>query len=111
MSNDHTRTITAFFGNREDADAAVVKLLALGIGKDVVAVAPASQDPEGQATIEGKGPLGLIATLFMPDEDRALYAEESFQDGYVVSVEALGSDEDAVYNILEASGATERNTA
>lgn len=101
MSSDHTREITAFFDSREKAEAAVEKLLSLNIEKDAVLVAQAAQDPESEAATKDMRSLGLIATLFLTNEDRAL-VEGVLQDGYIVSVDAVGLDEDAVAEILKA---------
>ena len=78
-STTQRRTVTAFFDNRSDADAAVERLASLGIPRNSVQVVAGGQggskaSVSGQ-TSEDLGFWDALKDLFLPDDDRATYAE------------------------------------
>jgi uncharacterized protein (TIGR02271 family) len=104
-----TRTITALYDDRAEAEAARAQLTTAGI--DPASVQITSQD-EGQtlsssSSVE-KHPRGFFAALkdmFMPDEDRHAYSEHISRGGYLLSARVDESRADDVCAVLEDSGA------
>ncbi|WP_108398371.1 YsnF/AvaK domain-containing protein [Devosia submarina] len=98
------RTITAFFDNRADADAAVAELRSIGLSDSAISVTAGPENALAGVPAENQGFFAALANIFMPDEDRSLYAEGLRRGGYIVAVTDAGSNEDAVYDILEERG-------
>src|SRR3954454_5810921 len=79
-SQGQTRTITAFFDNRTDAEEAVQRLHSAGISKDAVRMMAGYQgqperDVNASENTEGMGFWEALKDLFLPEEDRHTYAE------------------------------------
>ncbi len=109
------RTITAFFDNRSDADEAIARLHSAGISRDNVRlVAGYERDREGDVNPdnfrstwennEGMGWWGALKDLFMPDEDRHLYAEGLRRGGYLVTVTTSDANYERALDILDDEG-------
>ncbi|MFN7023021.1 MAG: DUF2382 domain-containing protein [Pseudorhizobium sp.] len=100
-------TITAFFDSRSEADRAVERLAGAGIPRTSVrivadgnAATVATASPE-----EDKGFWASLADLFMPDEDRSVYAEGLRRGGFLVTVSGLASNQyDTALDILDDEG-------
>jgi stress response protein YsnF len=100
-------TITAFFDSRSEADRAVERLAGAGIPRASVrmvadgnAATVATASPE-----EDKGFWASLADLFMPDEDRSVYAEGLRRGGFLVTVSGLASNlYDTALDILDDEG-------
>ena len=101
------RTITAFFDDRGEADRAVEKLVAAGIGRSDVRVVEGgdstSTSTSGSSTGEGGGFWDSLTDLFLPDEDRHTYAEGLRRGGYLVTVTTDANYETAL-EILDDDG-------
>jgi uncharacterized protein (TIGR02271 family) len=101
------RTITAFFDNRRDADEAVERLVQAGIprsGINVVAGAQGSQAASVSREGEGFGFWEALKDLFLPDEDRATYAEGLRRGGFVVTVQVEPAQYERAIDILDDEG-------
>ncbi len=109
------RTITAFFDNRSDADEAVSRLHSAGISRDSVRLVPgqerdrqggANQDNfrKSQEGDEGLGFWEALKDLFMPDEDRHVYAEGLRRGGYLVTVTTSDANYERAMDILDDEG-------
>jgi len=109
MSGYNSRTITAFFDQRDAADAAVVELRDAGIDNaniSITAGGESSTAASSQGT-EHRGFFEALGDFFMPDDDREVYAEGLRRGGYVVAVTTDGTNDDFVYDILEGRGSVD----
>src|SRR5215212_7772971 len=105
------RTITAFFDDRAEADRAVERLIREGFSRDSVrivsgqetgrtaGVSSSSYPQEG-----GSGFWESLKDLFLPDEDRCLYAEGLRRGGYLVTVSATDAQYERALDILDDDG-------
>ncbi|MDB5594571.1 MAG: hypothetical protein JWM36_1532 [Hyphomicrobiales bacterium] len=102
------RTLTAFFDNRTDAEAAVARLVQIGISRsEIDLVEGQSQTATGSATSDANESPGFWASLermFMPDEDRNTYAEGLRRGGYLVSVRSSDAQYEKALDILDDEG-------
>jgi uncharacterized protein (TIGR02271 family) len=106
------RLITAFFDSRTDAEEAVSRLQAAGVARDSVRLVPGHERdtdavPNPDTSAQGDAGLGLwdsLRDLFLPDEDRATYAEGLRRGGFLVSVSATDAEYEQVLDILDDEG-------
>ena len=93
----HTRTITAFFDDRTNAEEAVERLHSAGFPRDAVRMMAGHEgSPERNVNAdssrgayqnnEGMGFWESLKDLFLPEEDRHTYAEGLRRGGYLVTV-------------------------
>jgi uncharacterized protein (TIGR02271 family) len=114
MSNDTTtgttRTITAFFDNRTDANEAVDRLVSAGVQRNAISIVEggARQDQttsySQSSRDEGLGFWETLKDLFLPDEDRSTYAEGLRRGGYLVTVRATDAQYARALDILDDEG-------
>jgi hypothetical protein len=110
----HAYTLTALFESRSAAERAVDKLLAAGFSRHAVRLVPGFEEdrdhePGDRASPrrgdpDGPGLFGPLASLFLPDEDRAAYGEGLRRGGFLVSVEADEAGHDRARDILDDEG-------
>ncbi|MFC7738844.1 YsnF/AvaK domain-containing protein [Roseomonas sp. GCM10028921] len=109
-----TRTITAMFSDRTAADAAIRQLIhELNLGSDQVRVHAAETATSGSTSTSAGADTGFWASLkdlFVPDEDRATYAEGIRRGQFVVSAEVEEGMLDHAMDILENNGAVDLDT-
>ena len=110
-----TRTITAFFDTRAEAQAAADRLRHMGLGTADVAIHDAgagagTERMSGSATGEPKGFLASLSDFFVPDDERTTYEEGVRRGGSVLTVRAEESNFDAVSDVLEEAGAVDLDT-
>lgn len=103
-----SRTVTALFDSRPDADAAVKRLEAAGIDIDHVQITDKSASnytDAGHSTTQDRGFWASLKGAFLPDEDRHRYEEGVRRGGYLLTGE-IDEDENATraVQILEKSG-------
>jgi uncharacterized protein (TIGR02271 family) len=107
------RTVTAFFDSRTDADEAVDRLHAAGVSRDSIRLTPGNErDTDGggartETHSLGQASVGFwdsLRDLFLPDEDRHVYAEGLRRGGYLVSVSATDTEYERVLDILDDEG-------
>jgi len=109
-SQGQTRTITAFFDNRTDAEEAVQRLHSAGISRDAVRMVAGHQgQPERNVNPNSRGDEGLgfweaLKDLFLPEEDRHTYAEGLRRGGYLVTVQTRDADYARTLDILDDEG-------
>ncbi len=97
-----TRTITAMFNTRAEADRAVQALSSqLGLERGSVDIGSGSE-PKAQ-----EGFLSSLKSLFVPDEDSHAYAEGMRRGAAVVTVKVEESRLDSAMDIMEQNGAVD----
>lgn len=99
-----SRTITALFDSRADADAAKNRLNAADI--DISGLTVADQSSQGYSatdysTSENKGLWASIKGAFLPDEDRHHYEEGVRRGGFLLSGEVDDDEADEAVRILD----------
>jgi uncharacterized protein (TIGR02271 family) len=107
MEAQNSRTLTAFFRDRSDAEEATRDLIAAGIAESNVHLVPGNESDNVAATDvdEGRGFWGALGDFFFPDEDRAVYAEGLRRGGYLVTVDAVTeAQHDKAVDILDDEG-------
>jgi uncharacterized protein (TIGR02271 family) len=102
-----TRTITALFDNRSDANKAIDDLVKAGIPRDsirLVAGQKRSQTSSEKIDEEG-GFWDTLKELFLPEEDRYSYAEGLRRGGFLITVVAATEDGyERALDILDREG-------
>lgn len=103
-----SRTITAMFDSRSEAESARERLSASSIEADRVRIVDQSS---GDASTGGSpGQEGFWASLkdmFMPDEDRHAYGEGIRRGGYMLAAEVDESDADRACDILDEASSVD----
>jgi uncharacterized protein (TIGR02271 family) len=101
-----SNTVTAFFENRSDADAAVERLVKDGIARDGIRVVAGKESTTStEVASEHKGFWEKLEDFFFPDEDRAVYSEGLRRGGYLVTVSNVtAASYDKVIDILDDEG-------
>src|SRR5918993_2238441 len=101
------RTITAFFDNRQDANEAFERLGRAGIARANINIVEGANRAQGTSVSrddEGLGFWEALKDLFLPDEDRATYAEGLRRGGYIVTVQANEALYETAIDILDDEG-------
>lgn len=91
-----TRTITALFDDRSDAEAAQERLRQSRVDADHIRIHDKTSEgysETGRSTHEERGIWASIKNVFLPDEDRHTYEEGVRRGGYLLTVDV---DNDAV---------------
>jgi uncharacterized protein (TIGR02271 family) len=104
-----SRTITALFDSRSDAEAARERLSASNIEADRVRIVDQSTSHESgtQSSGHGEGFFASLTNMFMPDEDRHAYGEGIRRGGYLLVAEVDESDADRACSILDESSSVD----
>src|SRR3954452_5251257 len=102
------RTLTAMYDTRDAAENARQQLVGLGIPSGEVAIhGGEAGTTAAEATREEPG---FWASLFLPDDDRRLYAEGARRGGYLLTARVRDDLEEAALDVLEGSGAVDLDT-
>lgn len=99
-----SRTITALFDTRADADAGKQRLLDADIDVDNVRVhdqASAGDSSRGYSTHEDMGMWASIKNAFLPDEDRHTYEEGVRRGGFLLTADVDEDEADEAVKALE----------
>ena len=99
-----SRTITALFDNRSDADAAKARLQEANVDVSGLSIADQSTQgysASGYSTHQDKGIWASIKGAFLPDEDRHHYEEGVRRGGYLLSGEVEDDEADEAVRILD----------
>ncbi|ASY59148.1 hypothetical protein [Sinorhizobium sp. CCBAU 05631] len=98
-----TSTMTAFFDNRRDAEAAVERLQLAELG--AVSIQLVLGRGEGSADVEPAGIWSALENYLFPQEDREIYAEGLSRGGYLVTVSGIDDRSyEAIRDILDDEG-------
>ncbi|MDO5528494.1 MAG: YsnF/AvaK domain-containing protein [Paracoccus sp. (in: a-proteobacteria)] len=110
MHHDNTsRTYSAMFDNRAEADRAVERLRELGV-TDVALHGEQNTgyDATRREPAEDRGFFESLGDFFFPDEDRASYAEGLNRGGYLVTARGIPAEREAeVTRILDSEGSVD----
>ena len=98
-----SRTITAMFDTRADADAGRERLLAANLDADNVRVhgQSATSATGGSQSTEDQGMWSSIKNAFLPDEDRHTYEEGARRGGFILSADVDEDQVDDAVRVLE----------
>ena len=100
-----SRTLTALFDTRADAEAGRTRLTAAGVHADNIQIH--DQDSMGSnggySTHNDRGVWNNTKNAFLPDEDRHTYAEGIQRGGYLLSARVPEGLEDQAADVLERS--------
>jgi len=100
-----SKTITAMFDSRADADAARERLRAAGIGVDDVSIVdqstPGYSADRKPTTSEDKGIWSSIKGVFLPDEDRHTYEEGIHRGGSVLTAHVADEHAEEAVHVLD----------
>lgn len=100
-----SKTITAMFDSRTDAEAAAERLRAAGIGADDVSVVdqstPGYTADRTPTTSDNKGIWASIKGVFLPDEDRHTYEEGIHRGGAVLTAHVSDDRADEAVHVLD----------
>jgi len=100
-------TLTAFFDSRSDAESAVERLKGAGIPECAIRFMPGYESDSDVATTASNNRSGFWASLsdwFLPEEDRATYAEGLRRGGFLVSVQVDDASYETAHDILDDEG-------
>jgi len=99
-----TRTITALFDHRHDAEAAQARLKVADIDADHIRIhdkSSAGYDETNHSTSGEPGLWGSIKNAFLPDEDRHTYEEGLRRGGFLLTVDVDEDHVDDAVRVLE----------
>ena len=107
-----TRTVTAMFNSRAEAERAAQELVSqLGVDRAMVRTSPeAGATDTGYSQTQPYQETGFFASLkslFVPDEDRYAYAEGLRRGSVLVSAQIDESQVDRAADVLEHAGAVD----
>lgn len=101
-----TRTITALFDRRADAEAAETRLKAASVDAGDISIhdqSSAGFHTAGASSAQDPGIWGSIKNAFVPDEDRHTYEEGIRRGGFLLTADVDDTNVDAAVRVLEES--------
>ena len=101
-----TRTITALFDQRADAEAAENRLKAANVDAGHISIHDKTSPgfhATGKSTTQDPGVWGSIKNAFVPDEDRHTYEEGVRRGGFLLTADVSDDNVDAAVRVLEES--------
>jgi uncharacterized protein (TIGR02271 family) len=101
-----TRTVTALFDTRTDADAAKNRLQAANVDAGHISIHDKTTPgfhATGQSTTQDVGMWSSIKNAFLPDEDRHTYEEGVRRGGFLLTADVSEDHVDAAVRALEES--------
>src|SRR5437868_5070237 len=105
-----SRTVTAFFDNKDTASEAVEELVKAGFPRATVRLIPGTGQPASSAQGKPHAEKGFWEALkdfFLPDEDRYTYAEGLRRGGYLVMVSTSDANYQRALELLDRAGAVD----
>lgn len=100
-----SRTVTALFDSRSEAEAAKARLASSRIDADNIRIIDQSSGGSGnqQEQIADRGFMASLKELFMPDEDVHAYGEGIARGGFMVCAKVEDDQADQAVGMLEQS--------
>lgn len=101
-----TRTITALFDQRADAEAAKNRLEAANVETGHISIHDKTSSgfhATGKSTTQDPGVWGSIKNAFVPDDDRHTYEEGVRRGGFLLTADVNDDNIDAAVRVLEES--------
>ena len=101
-----TRTITALFDQRSDAEAAKNRLEAANVDAGHISIHDKTSSgfhATGKSTTQDPGVWASIKNAFVPDEDRHTYEEGVRRGGFLLTADVNDDNIDAAVRVLEES--------
>ena len=103
-----SRTVTAFFDSREEAEAAKTRLQSSSIDADRIRIIDqSSSSTSSESTGESKGFFAALGDLFMPDEDAYAYQEGVNRGGFLLCAQVDEDEADQAIRLLEESNSVD----
>jgi uncharacterized protein (TIGR02271 family) len=105
-----SRTVTAFFDSREEAEAAKARLQSSNLDADRIRIVDkdsSSSSSSGASSAESRGFFGSLADMFMPDEDRYAYQEGINRGGYLLCAQVDEAEADQAIRLLDESNSVD----
>ena len=96
-----SRTLTALFDSRQEAEAARARLQAANIDVSRVDIHPADTSSTSSGSTSGGGFLSGLKHMILPDEDRRTYEEGMRRGGALLTAQVEEGQEDDAVRILE----------
>ena len=99
-----TRTITALFDERSDAEAAEARLKASNVDAGHISIhdkSSAGFHTTGHSTTQDPGIWGSIKNAFVPDEDRHTYEEGVRRGGFLLTADVSEEHVDEAVRVLD----------
>jgi uncharacterized protein (TIGR02271 family) len=101
-----SRTVTAFYDTRSEAESAKSRLQASNIDADRIRIIDknsesSSSSTSGSSDSSGGGFFSSLTDMFMPNEDRYAYQEGISRGGYLLCAQVDEHQADAAVRILE----------
>jgi hypothetical protein len=97
-----SRTLTALFDTRADAEAGRQRLLAANVDADNIKIHDKSSVGDtGYSSQESPGLWASIKHAFLPDQDRHLYEEGMRRGGFLLTADIDGDDAGEAIRALE----------
>jgi uncharacterized protein (TIGR02271 family) len=104
----YTRTVSALFENRHDAERAMAKLKADGIAEQNIRMIEGRDDTTMRSSTEDSSESGSfwesLSDFFFPDDDRNTYAEGLHRGGFLITVQTDPEHHAHVVDILNTDG-------
>lgn len=105
IDSHSNRTITAFFDSRDDAQAAIDRLDALGLPAGSAKLVHGNDAVVSTDDTDNRGFWESLSDFFFPDDDRAAYAEGLRRGGFLVTASNIPADKyDEALDILDDEG-------
>lgn len=107
-----SRTVTAMFDSRSEAEAAKARLNASNIDADRIRIIDKSSSPSSntgsfEASGDGQGFWASLKDMFVPDEDRHSYGEAINRGGFLLCADVDENEADEAVRILDQAGSVD----
>src|SRR5215217_6090784 len=100
----YQRTVSAFFDREDEANRAITRLTSAGIPRSNISLLAGGSQSVTARNDEGPGFWEALKDMFMPDEDRATYAEGLRRGGHLVCVRTDAAHYQKAIDILDDEG-------
>ena len=104
-----SRTVTAMFDSRPEAEAAKARLISSDIDANSIRIIDKSYSGSsgGSDTSEGQGFWASLKDMFMPDEDRHAYGEAIDRGGFLLCAQVDETDADRAISMLDETNSVD----